>query len=132
MATYIGLIRKDEGTCYGVDFPDFPDCITAADTLEEATRQASEVLGFHIRCMMKDGDPIPAPSPMGVIVADLENAGSVMIAVVPNMQPKGRSVKANITVEESLLADIDAFAEGRRMTRSAFLADAARKAMASA
>ncbi len=73
MATYIGLVRKNEGTGYGVDFPDFPGCVTAADTLDEATRLAAEVLGFHIRSMAKDGDAIPGPSPMEAI-ADLPRA----------------------------------------------------------
>ncbi len=28
MATYIALLRKEKDTDFGVDFPDFPGCIT--------------------------------------------------------------------------------------------------------
>ncbi len=34
--SYIALLRKDEGSDYGVEFPDFPGCVTAGKTLEEA------------------------------------------------------------------------------------------------
>jgi predicted RNase H-like HicB family nuclease len=50
MATYIALLRKDEDSDFGVDFPEFPGCITAGKTLEEARRRASEALKLHIRC----------------------------------------------------------------------------------
>jgi predicted RNase H-like HicB family nuclease len=129
MATYIGLIHKDQGTSYGVSFPDFPGCITGGDTLDEAMAEAPEALGFHIRGMLKDGDAIPAPSALEAVTANPENAGAVAIAVAPNMLGKGKAVRINITVEEALLAAIDAYAAGRGKTRSAFLADAARQAM---
>ena len=40
MASYVALIRKDPASDYGVDFPDFPGCVTAGRTLEEARRMA--------------------------------------------------------------------------------------------
>lgn len=36
MSGHIGLIHKDEGSGYGVSFPDFPGVITAAGTLDDA------------------------------------------------------------------------------------------------
>ena len=41
-----------------------------------------------------------------------------------------RAVRVNITLAEDVLAEIDAYAEGHGFTRSAFLAKAAKKAMA--
>ena len=41
MAGYIALVHKDEGTSYGVSFPDVPGCISAGDTLEEAVANAA-------------------------------------------------------------------------------------------
>ena len=35
MPGYIALVHKDEGTSYGVSFPDVPGCIAAGDTFEE-------------------------------------------------------------------------------------------------
>lgn len=46
MIHYIALIHKEPGSVYGVSFPDVPGVTTAADTLDEAIRQAAEVLAF--------------------------------------------------------------------------------------
>jgi predicted RNase H-like HicB family nuclease len=61
MAGYIALVHKDEGTSYGVSFPDVPGCIAAGDTFEEAIANAAEALASHFALMKVDGDAIPAP-----------------------------------------------------------------------
>ena len=35
MTAYIALLRKDQGSDYGMGFPDFPGCVTAGTTLED-------------------------------------------------------------------------------------------------
>ena len=40
MTEYIALIHKEPGSDYGVSFPDFPGCITAGTTVDEARRMA--------------------------------------------------------------------------------------------
>jgi predicted RNase H-like HicB family nuclease len=42
MPGYIALIRKDADSDFGVDFPDFPGCVSAGATLDEARRMAQE------------------------------------------------------------------------------------------
>lgn len=81
MHVYIGLLRKDPGSSYGVDFPDFPGCITAAETLEAVSPMAVEALAFHIEAMLEDGDPIPVPSSLDTILADPLNHEAVPILV---------------------------------------------------
>ncbi|HEY7301873.1 MAG TPA: type II toxin-antitoxin system HicB family antitoxin [Xanthobacteraceae bacterium] len=46
MANYIALIHKDPDSCHGVSFPDVPGVVTAGDTIDEAIRNATEVLEF--------------------------------------------------------------------------------------
>ena len=48
----------------GVSFPDFPGCITAGETLNEAHALAAEALSFHVEGMLADGEPLPAPTPL--------------------------------------------------------------------
>ena len=60
MAGYIALVHKDEGTSYGVSFPDLPGCISAGDTFEEAVANAAEALAAHLALIRADGDTIPA------------------------------------------------------------------------
>ena len=45
---YIAYLHKDSKSDYGVSFPDFPGCITAGSSLDEARRMAAEALAFHI------------------------------------------------------------------------------------
>jgi predicted RNase H-like HicB family nuclease len=63
---YIALLRKDLDSDYGVDFPDFPGCITAGSTLEETRAMAAEALEFHIDGMLEavrvDVPLSPAPA----------------------------------------------------------------------
>ena len=51
MAAYIVLLRKEDTSDFGVDFPDIPGCVTAGSTLEEARHMAVEALTFHIEGM---------------------------------------------------------------------------------
>lgn len=62
VAAYVALLRKEADSDFGVEFPDFPGCITAGVTLEDARSMATEALQFHTEGMMEDGDPIPEPS----------------------------------------------------------------------
>jgi predicted RNase H-like HicB family nuclease len=128
MATYIALLRKEKNTDFGVDFPDFPGCITAGKTLEEAHKRASEALRFHIKGMLEDGDPIPEPSSLDDIVDDPANAGAVPFLVTV---PDTRTKRVNVTLPESDLEAIDAYARQHNMSRSAFLVEAAKRAIVS-
>jgi predicted RNase H-like HicB family nuclease len=50
----------DADSDFGVDFPDFPGCVTAGTTLDEPLRMAQEALEFHIGGMVEDGEELPA------------------------------------------------------------------------
>jgi predicted RNase H-like HicB family nuclease len=58
MSGDIALAHKDEGTSYGVSFPDVPGCISAGDTLEEAAENAAEALRGHFAAMRADSEAI--------------------------------------------------------------------------
>lgn len=125
--TYIALLRKERDSAYGVDFPDFPGCITAGTTLEEAHQRALEALKFHIKGMQEDGDPVPKPSALDDIAADPANAGAVAFLV---SVPVAKAKRINITVLEPDLDAIDTYVKQKGLNRSAFLVQAAKRAMA--
>jgi predicted RNase H-like HicB family nuclease len=128
MASYIALLRKDSDSDYSVDFPDFPGCVTAGTTLDEARRMAAEALSFHVEGMLADGEVLPEASTLDRIVSDRFNRDAVPFLVdVPDEVQK--SVRVNITVPERDLRAIDAKAAKRGMTRSGFLLAAARRAI---
>ena len=121
MATYIALLRKDPDSDYGVDFPDFPGCITAGRDLDEARNMAAEALSGHVACMIKDGLAIPTPSAFQDVMADPDNADAVGFLVGVLARP-ARTLRLNVTLPEDLVAATP--------NRSRFLADAARAKLA--
>jgi predicted RNase H-like HicB family nuclease len=129
MTTYIALLRKDPGSDFGVDFPDFPGCITAGTTLEETRHMAAEALEFHIEGMREEGSPIPPPSALDAIMADPENAEAIPFPVaVPDQS--GAGVQVELTVPETDLKKVDALAKKQGKSRSAVLAEAVRRMIA--
>jgi predicted RNase H-like HicB family nuclease len=122
MTSYVALLRKDRGSDYRVEFPDFPGCVTAGRCLDEARGMAAEALELHVEGMLEDGEAIPAPSSLDAIMADPENANAVVFLVDVATRP-AKSVRINVTLPEDLIEAIDK-ATGNR---SRFLAEAARQ-----
>lgn len=52
MIAFIALLRKETSNGYKVDCLDFPGCVTAGQTLEEARKAAYEALSLHIEGML--------------------------------------------------------------------------------
>ena len=125
MKPYIGLIRKDIKSGYGVEFPDFPGCITAAKTLTEAQIIAEEALNAHIQFMAQDGEKLPIPSSLESIMSKKANKNAV--AIVVNAINPYAVKRVNLTFREDILNKIDRFAKFNGLTRSNFLALAAMK-----
>jgi predicted RNase H-like HicB family nuclease len=124
MTTYIALLRKAADREYGINFPDFPGCVTAGSTLEEARVIAAEALASHIEGMVEDGTEIPQPSTLDGVINDDGNAGAVAVLVEVPVDTS-RAVRLNITISEDLLKEIDQATDDR----SRFLANAARQAL---
>ena len=116
---YIAYLHKDKNSDYGVSFPDFPGCITAGSTLEEARRMAVEALAFHIEGMRQDGEQIPEASTLDDLRQDPAMKGAVAFLVEVN--PPEKTVRVNITARESQIAEIDRRARGVGLTRSSYI-----------
>jgi len=128
MPHYIGLIRKDADSDFGVSFPDFPGAVTAGKTLEEARAMAEEALAFHIEGMIEDGDAVPEPSTLDEVMADAGNRDAVVILVGVTADA-AKAVRVNVTFARGVLERIDAFAASHGLSRSGFLARAAERMM---
>ena len=117
---YIAYLHKDRDSDFGVSFPDFPGCITAGKTLEEAHRMAAEALTLHIAGMVEDGDAIPEPSTLDALAEDPAREGAVAFLV--HVEPETeRTVRINITAREKQVEEIDKLANEAGLTRSAFM-----------
>lgn len=126
MKNYIGLIYKDADSDYGVSFPDFPGVATAGTDLDDARDMAQEALALHVDGLIEDGEAIPEPSTLEAIMSDLENKDAVAVLIPLKTQSK-KVVRLNITLPEDVLVEIDAYAQAHGLTRSGFLAGAAKR-----
>ena len=125
MTYYIALVHKETGSARGVQFPDIPGCFSAADDMDQLVSNAAEALS-----LWAEDTAVPPPRRIEVIVKDkdvaAELAGGAILISVPLSENDTRVVSANISLERGMLKAIDAAAKRRKLTRSAFLAQAAR------
>jgi predicted RNase H-like HicB family nuclease len=119
MTAYIALVRKDPNSDYGVEFPDFPGCVTAAEDLEEAPRLAEEALRLHIEGLLEDEETLPQPSRLEEIMASAENQDA--LALLVTLPETSGSVQINLLLPEDTVRKLDDQAKSRGLTRSAFL-----------
>jgi len=128
MSAYIALIHKESKSDYGVSFPDFPGCVTAGRTLEEAKANAIEALALHVEGMIDDGEAIPEPSGLEAVMSERGNRDAVAFMVnAPAREVK--TVRFNVTASEDNLQAVDKFAEREGYSRSGLLMKAAREHM---
>ncbi|MFO7932167.1 MAG: type II toxin-antitoxin system HicB family antitoxin [Desulfosalsimonas sp.] len=125
MANYLAVVHKEPNSDFGVSFPDFPGCVTAGATLDEAKDMAHDALSLHVKGLLEDGEPMPVPSKLENIVDDPDYSDAAAILVVSTPEFKDRSVRVNITVPGDTLRKIDTMAKKRGMSRSSFLVHAA-------
>jgi predicted RNase H-like HicB family nuclease len=116
---YIAYLHKDRKSDFGVSFPDFPGCVTAGKTLDEAHRMAAEALSLHIEGMMEDGEAIPEASTLDSLANDPAIKGAVAFLV--NVDVAEKAERFNITARRSQMQEIDRRAKEEGMTRSAYI-----------
>ncbi len=130
MRNYVAVIRRDNDTDYGVDFPDFPGCISSGTTIEEAVALGREALAGHVAVMTEYDEQIPRPTDAETILSGLRNRDdfvALFLAPIPHSAIK--SVRVNITVPEASLRQIDDYARAHGISRSAFLVESSMKAL---
>jgi len=126
MRYYIGVVHQDGDSAYGIHFPDVPGCFSAADDMNDLLMNASEALSLHLEDeTLPDARTLDAVRADDNVAKDLRE-GAFLLAV-PFIQLSGRTAKANITIDAGLLSAVDRVAKERGLTRSAFLADLARR-----
>ena len=78
---YPVLISKDEASDWNVGFPDFPGCVTAGKTLDEAAAFAHEALALHVHGMRADGEIVPNPSDAAALMTSRRAAAGALVLV---------------------------------------------------
>jgi predicted RNase H-like HicB family nuclease len=125
----IAYLHKDGKSDFGVSFPDFPGCVTAGKSLDEASRKAPEALAFHIAGMIEGGEKTPKPSKMDDLVRDPDRQDAVAFLVTADFH-KAKTVRVNVTARENQIEQIDRLARQAGMTRSAYIVQSATSGVA--
>jgi predicted RNase H-like HicB family nuclease len=123
MQYFYAIVHKDPDSAFGVEFPDLPGCFSAADEIEDVLPNACEALELWFEDA-KEVQPSRLDDLRAKAADDL--AGGAFIISVPRIRRLGKQVRANISLDRGMLDAIDRAAAERSLTRSAFLADAAR------
>jgi predicted RNase H-like HicB family nuclease len=125
---YPAIIEEGDEPGYSVFFPDLPGCTSAGDTIQMTALKAEEALRGHLALMIEDGDPIPEASDLDAIGHD-PDVREVARVLVRAELPARKLVRLNISMDEGLVEAIDQAAKARGLSRSAFLADSARRTL---
>jgi predicted RNase H-like HicB family nuclease len=128
---HVAVIEKDEDSAFGVWFPDVEGCFIAGETLEEAVANSDAALRQHVEAVGSAGRSVPVARAIDDVLIEKDvraslKAGAVLF-VVPLLADAGRTVRINVSLDKGLVDRIDAAAAARGLTRSAFLAQAARE-----
>jgi predicted RNase H-like HicB family nuclease len=130
-AQYIAIVEKDPDSAFGIWFPDVEGCFSAGDTLADAAASAVAALRQHAEALESAGRPVPAARALDDVLHDEDVraslSGGAMLLAVPLLSDAGRTVRINVSLDKGLVDQIDDAASARGLTRSAFLAQAARE-----
>jgi predicted RNase H-like HicB family nuclease len=133
MSRYVALLDGHAGT-YGIVVPDLPGCSSGGATIDEAIANAQEAVSLWADEMVAQGGEIPPPRAIEAALAVPDIADAVAhgaaVVLIPLVRESGRPTRANISLDRGLLDAIDEAAAARGLTRSAFLASAAREKIA--
>jgi predicted RNase H-like HicB family nuclease len=128
---YVAVVEKDADSAFGVWFPDVEGCFSAGDTLDEAVVNAGTALRQHAEALQSAGRDVPNARDVEAVLHDKDVKAAVktgaLLFAVPLLADAGRTVRINVSLDKALVDQIDEAAEARGLTRSAFIAQAARE-----
>ncbi len=122
MTRYPAWIDGEQGT-YGVSFPDLPGIVAMGATVDEALMHAEEALRDYAIETERAGEALTPPS----AIERIETPPGHTLVSIPLIRLSGRSVRANLTLDEGVAAFIDGEARRRGMTRTAYVEWMARR-----
>jgi predicted RNase H-like HicB family nuclease len=128
----IAIEWGSETEATGIIFPDIPGAATAADTLEDAYKQAAEVAHLQLEELISSGGELPMPTRISELRAREEYDGwGWGIIDIDVSAYLGRTEKVNVTLPGIVIRRIDDYVRKHGLkSRSAFLADVALEKLA--
>ncbi|MFA6966645.1 type II toxin-antitoxin system HicB family antitoxin [Bosea sp. (in: a-proteobacteria)] len=133
--SYFALIHQPEdGSGWGVTFPDLPGCVSAGSTYEEAHQNARQALAGHVAALLADGEDVPSGRSYVELHKDPDYLAEIRApqAPTPTLIPLDEIAapkeRVNVMLDRGVLRKIDEAARAKGVSRSAFIEQAAGKA----
>ena len=124
------VLHSDDGLRYGVTVPDLAGCFSAGGSVEDALESVVEAIELHLEGLLEEGEEMPVIAPISQHQANPDYSGGVWAVVdVDTTAFDGEAERIDIALPKSLLKRIDDYTHARQLSRSVFLAEAARVAM---
>ncbi|MGH6872017.1 MAG: type II toxin-antitoxin system HicB family antitoxin [Rhizomicrobium sp.] len=113
---YPAVLERAGKGAFGVWFPDFPDCVAAGASQEDAIARAEHALARAIDAWSERDRPLPQPSPVETVTTPKGFVAFILVGV----EPPDPSERVNVYLPKSLIAKADARAAELGMSRSSF------------
>ena len=128
MTNYVGIL-DGSGKTWGVRIPDFPGCYGGGASAEAAIEDAASAAREWLAQQLSKGLAQPKARNLAAMIkaSDIDASNQETAVIISVILDSGRTVRANLTFDAGLLEAIDNEAQNRGLTRSAFLASAARE-----
>ena len=101
---YPAIFHNDEKGGYWISFPDFPECMTQGETMEEAYEMAVEAMGLCIDDRLKNEESLPeVSSPVDYILQEGDFSCLIEFDLVQYRKKHNtKSVKKTLSIPEWL------------------------------
>lgn len=121
------VLHSDDGQRYGVTVPDLAGCFSAGDSIDDALESVKEAIELHLEGLLEEGQDLPTIAPISQYQNNPDYAGGVWAIVeIDTTAFEGEAEQIDITLPKLLLKRIDDYTHAKHLTRSVFLAEAAR------
>lgn len=124
LLVYVALARRSEDAGFTCEFPDFPGLGASAPSMGELLPAARDALLAHLQRLADEAQEWPAATSL-----DHAPAEPGRFPFLVDVSVDDTPVRVNISIGERLLRQIDQAAQGSGMSRSGFIAQAARQAL---
>ena len=101
---YPALFHKAAEGGFWVTFPDFPECFTQGESIDETYEMAVNALGLCITALLKEKSALPAPSEPYTITQEPDASLIIISFDLDEYRKKNnsKSVKKTLTIPEWL------------------------------
>lgn len=121
---FVALARSVPSGGYSASFPDLPELTVDGPDIAALVIAAREAVQKELQRLADEGQDWPKPA-----APDSLKAKAGVVPFLVDVAVEDTPVRVNISIGERLLKRIDQAAETRGMTRSGFIASAARTAL---